>query len=60
MVQMTGLQSSCRESVNNQGAAATGVRNLNVDSSNIRELTNAVTEQLRQDAAATSNRRGNR
>ena len=42
------------------GAAATGVRNLTVDSSNIRELTNAVTEQLRQDAAATSNRRGNR
>ena len=34
-----------------------GVR---VDSSNIRELTNAVTEQLRNDAAATDGRRGGR
>jgi membrane protease subunit HflK len=36
------------------------VRDINVDSSNIRELTNAVTEQLRRDAAATGNRRGGR
>lgn len=35
-------------------------RNLKVDSSNIRELTNAVTEQLRRDAAAAGNRRGGR
>jgi len=35
-------------------------RGLNIDSSNIRELTNAVTEQLRRDAAATDNRRGGR
>ena len=42
-----------------QGAAA-AVRDLNVDSSNIRELTNAVTEQLRRDAAASGNRRGGR
>jgi membrane protease subunit HflK len=33
---------------------------LKVDSSNIRELTNAVTEQLRRDAAATGTRRGGR
>ena len=38
-----------------------GVRNkLTIDSSNIRELTNAVTEQLRNDAAAAGNRRGGR
>lgn len=37
-------------------AAASGSRSLNVDSSNIRELTNAVTEQLRRDAAAAGNR----
>jgi membrane protease subunit HflK len=36
------------------------VRNMKIDSSNIRELTNAVTEQLRRDAAATSNRGGGR
>lgn len=44
------------------GAAATArnARDVNVDSSNIRELTNAVTEQLRRDAAATGNRRGGR
>ena len=41
-------------------AAGGAVRGLNVDSSNIRELTNAVTEQLRRDAAATGNRRGGR
>lgn len=35
-------------------------RGVNVDSSNIRELTNAVTEQLRRDAAASSSRRGGR
>ena len=37
-----------------------GVRQLSVDSTNIRELTNAVTEQLRRDAAAANNRRGGR
>jgi membrane protease subunit HflK len=37
-----------------------GVRKLTIDSSNIRELTNAVTEQLRNDAAAAGNRRGGR
>ena len=36
------------------------VRKLTIDSSNIRELTNAVTEQLRNDAAAAGNRRGGR
>ncbi len=35
-------------------------RSIDIDSSNIRELTNAVTEQLRRDAAATNNRRGGR
>lgn len=35
-------------------------RGVNVDSSNIRELTNAVTEQLRRDAAASGTRRGGR
>ncbi|MEP1473113.1 MAG: FtsH protease activity modulator HflK [Halieaceae bacterium] len=35
-------------------------RNLSIDSSNIRELTNAVTEQLRRDAAASGNRGGGR
>ena len=35
-------------------------RGLAIDSSNIRELTNAVTEQLRRDAAAANNRRGGR
>jgi membrane protease subunit HflK len=33
---------------------------VRVDSSNFRELTNAVTEQLRRDAAATGTRRGGR
>jgi membrane protease subunit HflK len=42
------------------GAGGRAIRDINVDSSNIRELTNAVTEQLRQDAAATGNRRGGR
>ena len=42
-----------------QGASS-AVRDIKVDSSNIRELTNAVTEQLRRDAAATGSRRGGR
>jgi modulator of FtsH protease HflK len=41
-----------------QRASATG--EVSLDSSNIRELTNAVTEQLRSDAAATDGRRGGR
>jgi len=41
-------------------SAGPAVRDMKVDSSNIRELTNAVTEQLRRDAAATGNRRGGR
>ena len=40
--------------------AATGGRGMTIDSSNIRQLTDAVTEQLRRDAAATGNRRGGR
>ena len=35
-------------------------RNIRLDSSNIRELTNAVAEQLRRDAAASGGRRGGR
>ncbi len=44
------------------GSQSTGgaVRDVTIDSSNIRELTNAVTEQLRRDAAAAGNRRGGR
>ena len=43
------------------GGASGGPRSLNVDSTNIRELTNAVTEQLRRDAAAAGSRnRGER
>jgi modulator of FtsH protease HflK len=42
----------------NQRASAAG--SVGLDSSNIRELTNAVTEQLRSDAAATEGRRGGR
>ncbi|MCB1687583.1 MAG: FtsH protease activity modulator HflK [Halioglobus sp.] len=41
-----------------QRSAASG--ELKVDSSNIRELTNAVTEQLRRDAAVNDGRRGGR
>lgn len=41
-------------------ASNRAARGVNVDSSNIRELTNAVTEQLRRDAAATGSRRGGR
>jgi modulator of FtsH protease HflK len=45
----------------NSQSAIGGARNLSVDSSNIRELTNAVTEQLRRDAAAAGSRgRGGR
>ena len=40
--------------------AGPAARDVKVDSSNIRELTNAVTEQLRRDAAAAGNRRGGR
>ena len=42
---------------NSRGSVAGAVK---VDSSNIRELTNAVTEQLRRDAAASDGRRGGR
>lgn len=41
-----------------RGGSASG--ELRMDSSAFRELTNAVTEQLRRDAAATDNRRGGR
>jgi modulator of FtsH protease HflK len=41
-------------------SSGAGVRQVTIDSSNIRELTNAVTEQLRNDAAAAGNRRGGR
>ncbi len=44
-----------------EGSATTAPRGAGrLDSSTIRELTNAVTEQLRQDAASASNRRGGR
>jgi membrane protease subunit HflK len=43
-----------------QGGSALAPRDIKVGSSNIRELTNAVTEQLRRDAAASGNRRGGR
>jgi membrane protease subunit HflK len=39
-----------------QRASTTG--ELKIDSSTFRELTNAVTEQLRRDAAAADSRRG--
>ncbi len=41
-------------------SSGAGVRQVTIDSSNIRELTNAVTEQLRNDAAAAGTRRGGR
>ena len=41
-----------------QGSSAPGA--IKVDSSTIRELTNAVTEQLRRDAAVSEGRRGGR
>jgi len=43
-----------------QSAGGKAVREITIDSSNIRELTNAVTEQLRRDAAAAGSRRGGR
>jgi len=43
-----------------QSAGGGVARDTNINSSNIRELTNAVTEQLRRDAAAAGNRRGGR
>ena len=43
-----------------QSQRTTAGGSVKVDSSNIRELTNAVTEQLRRDAAATDSRRGGR
>ena len=43
-----------------QSAGGGIVRDTKLNSSNIRELTNAVTEQLRRDAAAAGNRRGGR
>jgi membrane protease subunit HflK len=43
-----------------QSQRAANAQNLKIDSSNIRELTNAVTEQLRRDAAASDSRRGGR
>jgi len=47
--------------VSQTAAAGTQGGNLRVDSSNIRELTNAVTEQLRRDAAVQQrNNRGGR
>ncbi len=42
------------------GGGGGSARSISVDSSNIRELTNAVTEQLRRDAAASNARRGGR
>jgi membrane protease subunit HflK len=48
------------DKLTNSSGGGGAVRDINVDSSNIRELTNAVTEQLRRDAAATGNRRGGR
>lgn len=41
-----------------QRSSSTG--QIKMDSSNVRELTNAVTEQLRRDAAASDSRRGGR
>jgi membrane protease subunit HflK len=43
-----------------QSQRSSSAGGLKVDSSNIRELTNAVTEQLRRDAAASDGRRGGR
>ena len=43
-----------------QSAGGGVVRDTKINSANIRELTNAVTEQLRRDAAAAGNRRGGR
>ncbi|MFV0277311.1 MAG: FtsH protease activity modulator HflK [Parahaliea sp.] len=43
-----------------QTRITSGSRRLTIDSSNIRELTDAVIEQLRRDEASASNRRGGR
>jgi len=43
-----------------QAAARVGTAGASVNASNIRELTNAVTEQLRRDAAASGRSRGGR
>ena len=43
-----------------QAAGSAGGKGANVNASNIRELTNAVTEQLRRDAAASNRTRGGR
>lgn len=43
-----------------QGQRGGAVQKFRIDSSNIRELTNAVTEQLRRDAAVSEGRRGGR
>jgi membrane protease subunit HflK len=43
-----------------QGQRTQSTEEVKLNSSNIRELTNAVTEQLRRDAAATDGRRGGR
>lgn len=43
-----------------QGDGSGRARQVEVDSSNIRELTDAVMEQLRRDNAASNNRRGGR
>ncbi len=47
------------DKLGSQGIGSTS-REVKIDSSNIRELTNAVTEQLRRDAAAAGSRRGGR
>jgi membrane protease subunit HflK len=43
-----------------QAGSSNSPRAVRIDSSNIRELTDAVTEQLRRDAAAANSRRGGR
>lgn len=43
-----------------KSAVSGGSRRLQIDSSNIRELTNAVAEQLRRDEASSASRRGGR
>ncbi len=43
-----------------QATSSSGGKGASVNASNIRELTNAVTEQLRRDAAASSRTRGGR
>ncbi|MCB1675853.1 MAG: FtsH protease activity modulator HflK [Halioglobus sp.] len=48
------------DKLTSSAASGSTARAFKIDSSNIRELTNAVTEQLRRDAAASGNRRGGR